>query len=86
MTISKLPIYKNTIYRCIYNQTYLFSGRNKDGTEKYIRWGKQFREFPELLFDDNHFNPDLISSYCNIRFHLTQHTQLSSIHINHLND
>tara|TARA_R110002020_G_scaffold82687_1_gene205047 strand:- start:2888 stop:6163 length:3276 start_codon:yes stop_codon:yes gene_type:complete len=39
------------------NQTYLFSGRNKDGTEKYIRWGKQFREFPELLFDDKGFSP-----------------------------
>ena len=39
------------------NQTYLFSGRNKDGTEKYIRWGKQFREFPELLYDDTGFSP-----------------------------
>ena len=46
-------MYGNTIG----NQTYLFSGRNKDGTEKYIRWGKQFREFPELLYDDTGFSP-----------------------------
>lgn len=39
------------------NQTYLFAGRNQDGTEKYIRWGKQFREFPELLYDDTGFSP-----------------------------
>jgi len=46
-------MYGNTIG----NQTYLFSGRNEDGTEKYIRWGKQFREFPELLYDDTGFSP-----------------------------
>ena len=39
------------------NQTYLFSGRNTDGTEKYIRWGKQFREFPELMYDHHGFSP-----------------------------
>ena len=38
------------------NQTRLFMGRYKDGTERYLRWGKQFREFPELLFDDTGFN------------------------------
>lgn len=30
-------------------QTHLFLGRYKDGTEMYVRWGKQFREFPELF-------------------------------------
>ena len=28
--------------------THMFTGRYEDGTETYIRWGKQFREFPEL--------------------------------------
>ena len=28
--------------------THMFIGRYEDGTETYIRWGKQFREFPEL--------------------------------------
>ena len=30
-------------------QTHLFTGRYADGTETYVRWGKQFREFPELF-------------------------------------
>ncbi len=30
-------------------QTHLFLGRYKDGTEMYVRWGKQFREFPEMF-------------------------------------
>ena len=30
-------------------QTHLFMGRYKDGTEMYVRWGKQFREFPEMF-------------------------------------
>lgn len=30
-------------------QTHLFWGRYEDGTETYVRWGKQFREFPELF-------------------------------------
>lgn len=29
----------------------VFIGRNKDGTERYVRFGKQFREVPELLED-----------------------------------
>jgi hypothetical protein len=33
--------------------THIFGGRYKDGKEMYIRWGKQFREFPEMFFDDN---------------------------------
>lgn len=31
-------------------QTHLFTGRYSDGTESYARWGKQFRELPELFF------------------------------------
>jgi len=34
------------------HKTHLFFGRYDDGTERYIRWGKQFRELPELLMDD----------------------------------
>lgn len=30
------------------SETYVFLGRNKDGTERYWRLGKQFRELPEL--------------------------------------
>ena len=30
-------------------QTHLFAGRYADGTERYIRWGKQFRELPEMF-------------------------------------
>ena len=32
------------------HQTHLFTGRYEDGTETYARWGKQFRELPELFF------------------------------------
>lgn len=32
--------------------THVFDGRYKDGTERYIRVGKQFRELPELFIDD----------------------------------
>lgn len=32
------------------HQTHLFTGRYEDGTETYVRWGKQFRELPELFF------------------------------------
>jgi hypothetical protein len=32
------------------HQTHLFTGRYSDGTETYLRWGKQFRELPELFF------------------------------------
>ena len=31
------------------NETYVFLGRNSDGTERYWRLGKQFREVPELV-------------------------------------
>lgn len=30
--------------------THLFAGRYKNGTECYARWGKQFREIPELFY------------------------------------
>ena len=33
-------------------QSNLFGGRYKDGTEMYVRWGKQFREFPELFMNE----------------------------------
>lgn len=32
------------------HQTHLFTGHYSDGTESYVRWGKQFRELPELFF------------------------------------
>jgi DNA repair protein RadC len=38
------------------HQTHLFTGRYDDGTERYLRWGKQFRELPELLLDDSGFS------------------------------
>ncbi len=38
-------MYGNTVGQ----QTHLFTGRYSDGTETYVRWGKQFREFPELF-------------------------------------
>jgi len=30
-------------------QTHLFTGRYEDGTETYVKWGKPFREFPEMF-------------------------------------
>jgi hypothetical protein len=30
-------------------KTYLFTGRYDDGRERYLRWGKQFRDFMELI-------------------------------------
>lgn len=32
-------------------KTYLFKGRYSDGSERYVRWGKQFRDFFEMLID-----------------------------------
>jgi hypothetical protein len=32
-------------------ETYLFVGYNPDGTERYLRWGKQFRELAEAISD-----------------------------------
>jgi len=39
------------------HKTHLFMGRWKDGSERYMRWGKQFREVPELFMGDLGFNP-----------------------------
>lgn len=33
------------------NRLYVFIGRNSDGTERYLRLGKQFREIPEMVAD-----------------------------------
>lgn len=33
------------------HKTHLFIGLNPDGTEKYLRWGKQFRELPEFFIN-----------------------------------
>lgn len=33
------------------HKTHLFLGFNRDGTKKYLRWGKQFRELPEAIKD-----------------------------------
>jgi hypothetical protein len=35
------------------HKTHLFLGRYEDGSERYLRWGKQFRELPELLWDSS---------------------------------
>lgn len=32
--------------------THLFMGRYADGSERYLRWGKQFRELPEFIFNE----------------------------------
>ena len=39
------------------HQTHLFVGRYEDGSERYVRYGKQFRELPELFMDDINFSP-----------------------------
>lgn len=38
-------------------KTLLFVGRDKDGKEVYVRWGKQFRELPELFLNEK-MRPD----------------------------
>ena len=38
------------------HKTHLFTGRYEDGTERYLRWGKQFRELPELFFGRDGFS------------------------------
>lgn len=37
-------------------QTHLFTGRYSNGDEMYLRWGKQFRELPELFFGRDGFS------------------------------
>lgn len=35
------------------HKTHLFTGRYEDGSERYMRWGKEFREMPELFMDED---------------------------------
>ncbi len=53
MTFMDRTMFGNVIGK----KTNLFVGRYEDGTERYIRWGKQFRELPELFWDDTGFSP-----------------------------
>ena len=39
------------------HKSHLFVGRYEDGTERYIRWGKQFRELMEMFVDDSGLSP-----------------------------
>jgi len=39
------------------HKTHLFLGRYEDGSERYLRWGKQFRELPEMFVDASGFSP-----------------------------
>jgi len=40
---------KTMLGNTVGKKTYLFLGRYKDGSERYVRWGKQFRDFFEML-------------------------------------
>lgn len=60
------------------HRTHLFGGRYKDGKERYIRWGKQFRELPELLFDDTGFSP-ISATLRKVGGKLSPNIQLASI-------
>jgi len=43
----------DTMFRNVVgHKSHLFAGRYKDGTERYVRWGKQFRELFELFLSD----------------------------------
>ena len=54
----KLTFWDRTmIGNTIGKRTNLFVGRYADGTERYIRWGKQFRELLEFFFDSTGFSP-----------------------------
>lgn len=49
--------YDYTMYgNTIGHQTHLFGWRYDDGKEGYIRWGKQFRELPELFLGKDGFS------------------------------
>ena len=52
--------YDYTMYgNTVGHSTHLFMGRYEDGSEQYLRWGKQFRELPELMFGPDGFGfPD----------------------------
>ena len=45
MSIADYTLFKNVKD----NRTHIFVGRNSDGTERYLRLGKQFREVPEIV-------------------------------------
>lgn len=48
-----LDFWDYTMYgNSVGHKTHLFTGRFDDGSESYRRTGKQFREMPELLMDD----------------------------------
>lgn len=44
---------KTMFHNTIGHKTHLFTGRYEDGSEKYLRWGKEFREVPELFMDED---------------------------------
>lgn len=54
--------YREIIYKLsmmgnsVGHKTHLFIGRYEDGSERNLRWGKQFREAPELVMDDSGFS------------------------------
>jgi len=51
-------IIDKTMYGNAYgHRTHLFAGRYDDGTERYLRWGKQFREFLEMVYDYSGLSP-----------------------------
>ncbi len=46
------PFFDKTMFRnTVGKKSLWFKGRYEDGSERYVRWGKQFRDFPELLMD-----------------------------------
>jgi len=38
------------------SKTKIFYGRDEQGREEYLRWGKQFKELPEMFYDDTGLN------------------------------
>ena len=45
------PLNYSMLGNSVKEKTCVFIGRNQDGTEKYVRFGKQFREMPEMAED-----------------------------------
>lgn len=53
----KMDFWDYTMFgNSIGHKTHLFTGRYDDGSERYVRWGKQFRELPELIMDEEGIN------------------------------
>lgn len=53
----KMDFWDYTMFgNSIGHKTHLFTGRYEDGSERYLRWGKQFRELPELIMDEEGVN------------------------------